>query len=119
MDKLLLEEVIARYKHPKHRGDTKSKCCKKCSAKNLSCGDDVVLYIGIQSGKIANASFNGSLCSIANYGADLLCESVIGKTVGEAKSITSQELLKTNTGLLGNPVRLKCFELAQDALKLL
>jgi nitrogen fixation NifU-like protein len=117
MDKLFLEEVIYRYKHPEHRGTCERQVCKECNARDLSCGDDITLYLSIKDGVIASAKFDGSVCSIANFGADLLLDKIIGQKIEYALRVTSQDLLpKAGAGLLGNPVRLKCFELAQAAL---
>jgi len=115
MDKLFLEEVIGRYKYPHHRGQDKGR---RLSAKNISCGDDVTLYLKIENDLIKSAKFNGELCSIANYGADLLCKKLIGQKIAYIAKITSCELLNGfGDELLKNPVRLKCFELAQMALQ--
>jgi nitrogen fixation NifU-like protein len=114
MDKLLLEEIIDRYKHPHHRGQNTGQ---KLNVKNVSCGDDITLYIDIKDGIVRSAKFDGSLCSIANYGAESLLDRIIGQEVNSISKITSRELLNDRvTGLLENPVRLKCFELSQIAL---
>ena len=112
MDRLLLEEIISRYKHPQHRGHGGGQ---QFRAKNVSCGDEITLYLVIKNGVVESASFDGSLCSIANFGAELLIDGMIGRKVSDIKKITSCELLG-DVELLKNPVRLKCFELAQVAL---
>ncbi|MCL1876850.1 iron-sulfur cluster assembly scaffold protein [Candidatus Saccharibacteria bacterium] len=114
MDKLFLEEVIDRYRHPLHHGHRKGQ---KFCAQNLSCGDDITLYLEIDDDIVKSAKFDGEICSIANYGAELLCDQIIGRNIADAAKISSRELLgKSSGGLLENPVRLKCFELAQMAL---
>jgi nitrogen fixation NifU-like protein len=115
MDKLFLEAVIHHYKHPQHRG---AGAGRACHAENLSCGDSITVRLEIQNGQIKSATYDGQLCSIANYGADLLMSKIIGQPLAAAQKISSAELLKTaGADLLKNPVRLKCFELAQVALK--
>ena len=112
MDKLLLEEVIDRYKHPRHRG--RITAAKEFRAQNLSCGDVITLYLEIDNNVVKSAKFDGELCSIANYGAELLLDRIIGQPI---TAVTSRELLGDfDGGLLNNPVRLKCFELPQVAL---
>ncbi|MDR1032879.1 MAG: iron-sulfur cluster assembly scaffold protein [Candidatus Nomurabacteria bacterium] len=114
MDKLLLDDVIWRYKHPAHRGKSEGQACR---TSNPSCGDDITLYIQVNDGLLKSASFDGQMCSIANYGAELLLDHIIGQNLSIAVKVTSADLLgKANTGLLSNPVRLKCFELASNAL---
>jgi nitrogen fixation NifU-like protein len=114
VDKLLLEDIVHRYKYPRHRGKGAGQIC---SASNPSCGDDLTLYIVVKNGVVDSASFDGQMCSIANYGAELLLDHIIGQKLSAAIKTTSADLLdKANTGLLSNPVRLKCFELASNAL---
>jgi nitrogen fixation NifU-like protein len=113
MDKQLLEEIVFRYKHPQHRSGGSGETYH---AENLSCGDSITIYLDIQNHHIKSASFDGELCSIANYGADLLLDKLIGQPASTIQNLNSADLLKTKD-LLQNPVRLKCFELAQAALK--
>jgi nitrogen fixation NifU-like protein len=113
MNKHLLDEIVYRYKHPQHRAKGAGKTYH---AENLSCGDSITIYLDVQKGKVKSASYEGQLCSIANYGADLLLDQLIGQPTEKINQLNSADLLKTND-LLQNPVRLKCFELAQYALK--
>ncbi|MDR0957283.1 MAG: iron-sulfur cluster assembly scaffold protein [Candidatus Nomurabacteria bacterium] len=114
MDKVFLEEIIYRYKHPLHRGKNSGQ---KIASENVSCGDKITIYLEIFDDKIVDAKFDGSLCSIANYGAELLLDKIIGQKITELSQINSADLLgEIGASLLQNPVRLKCFELAQIAL---
>lgn len=114
MDKIFSEEIIDRYKHPIHRGKNSGQTF---SAKNISCGDEITLFLEVKNGRIESAKFDGSLCSIANFGAELLLDKIIGQKIGDLSKITSRELLNDrDVSLLENPVRLKCFEIAGVAL---
>jgi len=76
------------------------------------------MFVSTHDGVIDDMKFDGEMCSICNYGAELLCERAIGIGVEEARELGSKELLgETGRSLLNNPVRLKCFELAQVALE--
>jgi nitrogen fixation NifU-like protein len=115
MNKALLEEIIHRYKYPKRRGQVSGRALR---AENLSCGDIIAVQLDIQNGLIKSAKYDGQLCSIANFGADLLLDQLIGQPLAAASQINSAQLLgESGQELLQNPVRLKCFELAQLALK--
>jgi nitrogen fixation NifU-like protein len=115
VDKLLLEDIIARYKHLQHRG-VLDNATTELRARNVSCGDDITIYLQVADGVVTAASFDGSLCSIATYGAELLLDTAIGQPVAALQNLTSAELLGARgASLLANPVRLKCFELAQVA----
>ena len=116
LDKFLLDDIIYRYKHPKYRGSLPSSV--RAQASNTSCGDEIDLYIQIKNNKIVDARFSGQMCAIANYGAELLCAYIINPDLADMKNLKNSNLLKTEQGssLLCNPIRLKCFELAQHAL---
>jgi NifU-like protein involved in Fe-S cluster formation len=114
MDKLFLEDIIYRYKHPKHRARLSTQTHH---AENLSCGDVIDICLEIEDGIVKSAHYDGQLCSIANYGADLLLENLIGQPIEAIGQINSAQLLGDfGVSLLQNPVRLKCFELAQLAV---
>ena len=67
-------------------------------------------------GKITEAAFSGHGCAISQASADLLLESVIGKTLDEVKRLTKQDVLD-NLGIDLGPVRLKCALLPLKVLK--
>mgnify|MGYP003596344281 CR=1 FL=1 len=114
MDKLMLDEIIFRRKNSRNRGQNDGQIFR---AENTSCGDVIDLYLKIENGEIVAANFDGELCSIANFGADLLCDTIVGRQIANATEIDSAKLLPRGAELLKNPVRLKCFELAQKALR--
>jgi nitrogen fixation NifU-like protein len=65
---------------------------------------------------VSEAVFDGHGCAISQASADLLIESIHGKTLEEIKALSKEDLL----GLLGlelGPVRLKCALLSLKVLK--
>lgn len=115
MNKELEEAILYHYKHPKSKRVIKD--ATKLTGSNQSCGDKLNLYIKIQDNKISAVSFDGSMCAICNYGAELLTAKIKGLDLKDAQKIDSLALLGTNNPILNNPIRLKCFELAQIVLK--
>lgn len=69
-----------------------------------------------KDGKITEAAFSGQGCAISQASADLLVESIIGKTVDEVKAMTKHNVLD-NLGIELVPVRLKCALLPLKVLK--
>lgn len=112
-----MDDILFRYKHPRYQGKIDS--VPPLDDANISCGDEIHLYLSIQDGLIVDVRYNGTFCSIANYGAELLIDRIIGLPVNDAKEVTSPQLLSNQQAesLLHNPTRLKCFELAQRALR--
>lgn len=69
-----------------------------------------------QDNKVSDARFDGHGCAISQASADLLLESIIGKSIDEVKSLNKQNVLDLLGFDLG-PVRLKCALLSLKVLK--
>ena len=65
---------------------------------------------------MTEAAFSGHGCAISQASADLLIESVIGKTLDEVRHLTKQDVLDL-IGIELGPVRLKCALLSLKVLK--
>jgi len=67
-------------------------------------------------GVVTDARFDGHGCAISQASADLLIESVIGKSVEDVKKMNKQDILDL-LGIELGPVRLKCALLSLKVLK--
>ena len=67
-------------------------------------------------GIITDARFDGHGCAISQASADLLMESIVGKTVEDVKVMGKQDILDM-LGIDLGPVRLKCALLSLKVLK--
>jgi nitrogen fixation NifU-like protein len=65
---------------------------------------------------VSEVAFDGHGCAISQATADLLAESVVGKTLDEVKQISKQDILDM-LGIELGPVRLKCALLSLKVLK--
>ncbi|WP_276981356.1 Fe-S cluster assembly sulfur transfer protein SufU [Johnsonella ignava] len=54
---------------------------------NPNCGDDIILNLKIEDGKIVKGSFEGSGCAISQASVDMMLDLVIGKSKEEALRI--------------------------------
>jgi nitrogen fixation protein NifU and related proteins len=54
---------------------------------NPSCGDDIVLQLRVEDGKILDGGYVGSGCAISQASADMMLDLVIGKSVEEAEHL--------------------------------
>ena len=116
MDDLYREIIIERYKNPAYRGELDPNDITY-EDENLLCGDHIRIDLRVNDeGRISEAAFSGHGCAISQASADLLLESVIGKTLDEVKSITKEDLLEM-LGIELGPVRLKCALLPLKILK--
>ena len=116
MDDLYREIIIERYKSPQYRGELDPHDIS-FSDENPLCGDQIRIDLRVdEQGKVTEAAFSGHGCAISQASADLLLESVIGKSVDEVKELTKQDVLDL-LGIELGPVRLKCALLSLKVLK--
>ena len=116
MDDLYREVIIEHYKNPSYRG-TLDPHDITFEDENPLCGDHLRIDLRVSpEGKVTEAAFSGHGCAISQASADLLLESVVGKTLEEVKALTNQDVLD-NLGIELGPVRLKCALLPLKVLK--
>jgi nitrogen fixation NifU-like protein len=116
MDDLYRQVIIEHYKNPGYRG-TLDPHDITFEDENPLCGDQLRIDLRVNpEGKVTEAAFSGHGCAISQASADLLLESVVGKTLDEVKALTTQDVLD-NLGIELGPVRLKCALLPLKVLK--
>jgi nitrogen fixation protein NifU and related proteins len=116
MDDLYRELIIDRYKNPHFRGALDPHDIT-FEDDNPLCGDHIRIDLRIDGdNKVSEVAFDGHGCAISQASADLLAESVLGKTLDEVKKINKQDILDM-LGIELGPVRLKCALLSLKVLK--
>lgn len=116
MDDLYREVIIDRYKNPQYRGKLDPHDIS-FEDDNPLCGDHIRIDLRLDGeDKVKEASFDGRGCAISQASADLLVESIIGKSLEEVKSLSKQDILDL-LGIELGPVRLKCALLSLKVLK--
>jgi nitrogen fixation NifU-like protein len=116
MDDLYRELIIDRYKNPHFRGSLEPHDIT-FEDDNPLCGDHIRIDLRIDGdNRVSEVAFDGHGCAISQASADLLAESVMGKTLDEVKQINKQDILDL-LGIELGPVRLKCALLSLKVLK--
>ncbi|TLN02434.1 SUF system NifU family Fe-S cluster assembly protein, partial [bacterium] len=116
MDDLYREIIIERYKDPLYRGELDPHDIT-FEDENPLCGDHIRIDLRVDENDIVTeAAFSGHGCAISQASADLLLESVIGKSLKEVKALGKQDILDL-LGIELGPVRLKCALLSLKVLK--
>lgn len=116
MDDLYREIIIERYKNPQFRGELDPHDLS-FEDENPLCGDHIRVDLRLdEAGRVKEAAFSGHGCAISQASADLLLESVIGKSLEDVKRLNRQDVLD-NLGIDLGPVRLKCALLSLKVLK--
>jgi nitrogen fixation NifU-like protein len=116
MEDLYREVIIDHYKNPSYRGHLDPHDISFVDDNPL-CGDHIQIDLRVdENGRIKEAAFDGHGCAISQASADLLLESIQGKSLDEVKALTKQDVLNL-LGIELGPVRLKCALLSLKVLK--
>lgn len=116
MDDLYREIIIERFKNPGFRGELEPNDFT-FEDENPVCGDHIRIDVRTDDkGIITEALFSGEGCAISQASADLLIESIIGKSIDDVKKLNKQDILDL-LGIELGVVRLKCALLPLKVLK--
>jgi nitrogen fixation NifU-like protein len=116
MDDLYRELIIDRSQHPQFRGELDPNDIS-FEDDNPLCGDHIRIDLRVDDqDRVTEAAFTGRGCAISQASADLLMESIVGRTLNEVKATTKEDILEM-LGIELGPVRLKCALLSLKVLK--
>ncbi|OGZ05990.1 MAG: hypothetical protein A2942_04650 [Candidatus Lloydbacteria bacterium RIFCSPLOWO2_01_FULL_50_20] len=125
MDPLYQEHILEHYRHPHNRGRLEDFDVKHKGV-NVSCGDDLTLYLkwGLPAEGSAqergtvlkDIAFEGFGCAISQSGASMLSDKVKGMTK-EAIRVFEPADMYALYGTTISPAREKCALLALHTLK--
>ncbi len=116
MEDFYRELIIERYKTPHFRGELEPNDITY-EDDNPACGDHIRIDVRIDENQVVTeAAFSGEGCAISQASADLLLESIIGKSLEVVKQLAKEDILEM-LGIELGPVRLKCALLPLKVLK--
>ena len=109
-------QVLDHFQNPRNAGETQN-ADTRVRIENPACGDILELTAKIGGGRIVEIRFRAKGCVSAMACSSALTEMASGKTLGEARALTREELLKRVGGL--PEASAHAAYLAMDALKAL
>ena len=84
MDNDLRREIILdNYNNPYHK-ETKDDTYLSANANNVSCIDNITLYLKIDNNIIIDAYFDGEACAISTASTSIMLKRIIGMDLNEA-----------------------------------
>lgn len=89
LEELYREVILDHYRNPRHKG-TLSHAHFHAEGQNPSCGDEFSIDLMIEDGVLVEVATQGQGCSISQASGSMMADAVKGKTVDEAKEITSK-----------------------------
>ena len=133
LDSVYQELILKHYRSPARRGDMDAPDVV-VTEYNPLCGDDIVLQLKMEDGRIQDVRYQGQGCAISQASASMMSNLVVGKTFDEAAPVLArfrQMLqgdpeaardralgdLRALAGVSRLPRRVRCAMLAWDALE--
>jgi nitrogen fixation protein NifU and related proteins len=95
LEELYREIILDHYRSPRNRGELDSPPARRIEGFNPLCGDEIVVFLLVEDGKVADLKIGGSGCSISQSSASLMSAAVKGKPVGEVR-----QLINTFKGMM-------------------
>ena len=87
LEELYREIILDHYRSPRNRGELESPPAHRVEGFNPLCGDEVVVSILVEDGKLADLKIGGSGCSISQSSASLMSAAVKGKALDEVRRL--------------------------------
>lgn len=79
--------ILEHYQNPFHKGLINDNSYIKVNMNNESCIDEVDLMVKIENNIITDIRFDGEACAICTSSSSIMIQTLIGKTLEEAKDI--------------------------------
>ncbi|MFQ5692082.1 MAG: iron-sulfur cluster assembly scaffold protein [Nitrospinota bacterium] len=112
-DSLRSPEFIDHLTNPRNVGELEGANAVSTTSNPVR-GDELKLSLRVEEGRIVDARFKAYGCAAALAASSLLTELLIGKTVEEARAVTSRDIAEGLGGL--PPHKLHAGDLAEDAI---
>lgn len=92
MENLYRQVIMDHYKNPRNKGLLQDPTYHTIHIKNPTCGDDITVQSKIEHGTVTDVRHDGTGCSICCSSASVMSETLKGKTVEDAMTITTTYL---------------------------
>lgn len=79
--------ILEHYQHPKNKGLVDDDNYIKVNMNNESCIDEVNVMVKVEDNVIQDIHFDGEACAICTSSTSIMIDTLLGKTVDEAKNI--------------------------------
>jgi nitrogen fixation protein NifU and related proteins len=87
LEDLYREIILDHYRNPRNRGELPTPPAQRVEGFNPLCGDEIVVFLEVSGGRVADVKISGQGCSISQSSASMMSAAVKGKTVAEARGL--------------------------------
>jgi len=87
LDDLYREIILDHYRSPRNRGELPVPPAERVEGFNPLCGDEVILFVQVEDGKVADIKFSGQGCSISQSSTSMMTSAVKGRSLEESRAL--------------------------------
>jgi nitrogen fixation NifU-like protein len=87
LEDLYREIILDHYRNPRNRGELPSPPARRVEGFNPLCGDEIVVYLDVDGGTIADVKVSGQGCSISQSSASMMSTVVKGRSIDDARAV--------------------------------
>jgi nitrogen fixation NifU-like protein len=89
LEDLYREIILDHYRSPRNRGELPAPPATRVEGFNPLCGDEIVVYVDVEDGAVADIRIGGQGCSISQSSASMMSAAVKGKTLDDVQRLTT------------------------------
>ncbi len=82
LDQLYQQVILDHNRSPHHYGRLEG-ATHSARGQDALCGDDILVELRVEDGRIEEAAFSGEACAITTASASMLMDWLVGRTPGE------------------------------------
>src|SRR5579862_6969196 len=87
LEDLYREIILDHYRNPRNRGELPTPPAHRVEGFNPLCGDEIVVFLDVEDGRVTDVRIGGQGCSISQSSASMMSAAVKGKSVEEARQL--------------------------------
>jgi nitrogen fixation NifU-like protein len=87
LEDLYREIILDHYRNPRNRGELPSPPALRLEGFNPLCGDEIVVFLLVEDGRVTDMRITGQGCSISQSSASMMSSAVKGKTIEEGRAL--------------------------------
>ncbi|MBD3363362.1 SUF system NifU family Fe-S cluster assembly protein [Candidatus Dojkabacteria bacterium] len=103
------QQMLDHYKNPRNEGEMDNPT-HTSELENISCGDEIKVYLRVKDDKLSDIKFQGKGCAICLASASMTFEDIKGKTLDYISKLDISNVEKL-IGIELSPSRKKCAHL--------
>ncbi len=88
LEDLYREIILDHYRNPRNRGELSSPPATRVEGFNPLCGDEIVVYLDVEDGVVADIRIGGQGCSISQSSASMMSSAVKGRSLDEVRALS-------------------------------